>query len=178
MSAWTLLPVLLLAPNSVQISEPAARRILGLAIAFPIVALLLSPVIALEIHRRGLPPKVTQLQQLSEAVEKAWHVAAPTPLMFVGGDTDLADSVAAYAPDRPRVLPGLPQRPSALPGEKGVALVCVASDVGCVDRARATASRNPRSQVSETQLSRRFFGIDDPSERYFIAIVPPRDARP
>ena len=52
MSAWTLLPVLLLSPPAVTISEVDTRRLLAFAVALPLVMLLVSPGIALFVSPR------------------------------------------------------------------------------------------------------------------------------
>ena len=55
----TLLPVVLLSSPQIVLARPAARRIMAIAIAFPLVALLASPLVALVIHRQGVPNRGT-----------------------------------------------------------------------------------------------------------------------
>ena len=50
MSAWTLLPVLLLSPPAITLREIDTRRILAAAVAIPIVMLIASPV---DCHHRA-----------------------------------------------------------------------------------------------------------------------------
>src|SRR5579871_1385366 len=52
--SMTLLPVVLLSSPAVTIPKIAVRRIVAIAVAFPLIALALSPVIALVIHRQGV----------------------------------------------------------------------------------------------------------------------------
>jgi 4-amino-4-deoxy-L-arabinose transferase-like glycosyltransferase len=63
MSAWTLLPVLLLSPKAMTVSSLDLRRLLAFAVALPLVMLIASPVIAVTTQRDGLAP----------AAARAWH---------------------------------------------------------------------------------------------------------
>jgi len=170
MSAWTLFPVLLLGPRQMKLSPLVRRRIVGVAVLIPLVLLLLSPAVALLINSEGLSPKQTQMKQLSSLVEQSWHAASPTPLRLVGGDTDLADGVAAYAMDRPLVaLPRL-----HLPVKRdGIAFVCLLNDAKCTKSLQLAAKADPRSRVIEQELVHYFLGSAGPSERYLVAIIPP-----
>lgn len=177
MSAWTLLPVLLLSPPALQVPRPATRWIVGAAIAFPLAMLLIAPIIALVAHEQGLPPKQAQIRQLKDEVEKAWRRLTPKPLVFVSGDMDLADGVAAYAKDKPLALLGTDLRPPTVLAAAGIALVCLAEDDDCAQRAVRIAGFNPGSVVSRVVLKRRFLGIDGAPQDYQIAMIPPRPAQ-
>jgi hypothetical protein len=52
MSAWTLLPVLLLSPPAMTISDVDTRRLLAFAVALPLVMLIVSPAIAIMVPPR------------------------------------------------------------------------------------------------------------------------------
>jgi len=104
MSAWTLLPVLLLSSPRVRIGIGDMQRVLALALLLPFVAAALSPAIA---HFTANASKPAQSQQalLAAQVEREWHTITPQPLRFVGGETDLAYGVITHAVDRPHALP-------------------------------------------------------------------------
>ena len=108
MSAWTLLPVLLLSAPAIAVREVDTTRILAAAIALPILALIAAPVVAIMAQRAGPAPAGAHGRLLAQEIERQWRMALPYALRFVGGDTDLAYAVAAYARDAPRALPGLP----------------------------------------------------------------------
>jgi hypothetical protein len=171
MSSWTLLPVLLLSSEAVNISRQSIRWIVGSAVAIPLLMLIAAPGIALVIHERGMPPEQAQIRMLAEQVEHAWHDATPRPLRYVGGS--LADGVLTYVRSRPEQLPNIPEWHAKRVTEYGVALVCFAEDSECIATSNGIASRNPASRKIETQLVRSFFGIPGQPQDYVIFIVPP-----
>src|SRR5205823_6354067 len=60
MSAMTLLPVVLFSSPLLSVNRSAAVNILALSIVLPLVMLAASPVIALVIHRQGVPNYASQ----------------------------------------------------------------------------------------------------------------------
>ena len=134
MSALALLPVLLLSPPAVTLREIDTRRVLLAAVALPVAALIAAPVIAILAQRAGPPPASAQARLLAAEVERLWRAASPQPLRFVGGDTQIAEGVAAYAPDAPHVLPGLPPPSEAELAQSGFVLVCFAEEAAAATR--------------------------------------------
>jgi len=171
MSAWTLLPVLLLSPQAVTVGDIDLRRIVAAAVIFPLVMLIAAPVIAIIAQRNGPPPNSAQAALLAREVEQLWHQTIPQPLRFVGGAGDLANGVAAYAVERPRVLTDMPPPPADELKRDGMAIVCFADDTSCRDNAAAQAA--PGRRV-ETEIVRNFLRFPGKPQRYTIFIVPPR----
>jgi hypothetical protein len=170
MSAWTLLPVLLLSSPAITLREIDTRRILAAAAAIPIVMLIASPAIAIIAQRNDPQPAAAQANLLAGEVERVWHETTPLPLRFVGGAGDLADGVITYAADRPRALPDMPQSDAAGLARSGLAIVCFAEDAGCRNKASAQAATGRRV---ETEIVRNFLGFPGNPQRYTIYIVPP-----
>jgi hypothetical protein len=168
MSAWSLLPVVLLSPGGVSLREVDTRRLVAAAVAVPLLALIASPVIAINVQRHGPPPASAHAKVLAAEVERLWRQATPLPLRFVGGDAELADGVATYAVDRPRVLTGMPAPSAAALARSGMAIVCFAEDTGCRSQAPATAQR------VESDILRNFLRVPGKAQRYTIFIVPPQ----
>ena len=171
MSAWTLLAVLLLSPPPVTISDIDVHRILAAAVVIPIAMVIASPVVAILAQRNGPPPNSAQAALLAAEVEQLWHQTIPQPLRFVGGAGDLADGVATYAVERPRVLTDMPPPDAAELKRDGMTIVCFADDTGCRDRAGAQAATGRRI---ETEIVRNFLRFPGKPQRYTIVIVPPR----
>jgi 4-amino-4-deoxy-L-arabinose transferase-like glycosyltransferase len=172
MSAWALLPVLLLSPPGLTIPAAATRRILGFAVALPFVMVLAAPVVALIMHRAGnIMPISAHSRLLSAQVDRAWHELTGQPLRYIDGD--VAYSIAVYAPDRPRALPDLPLVPNETLKRDGMAIVCIYEDKKCIGDAERHRGE-PGSRWSEVTLSRVFFGEPGRPQRYAILIVPPR----
>jgi len=172
MSAWTLLPVLLLSSHSVQVSRLQVRWIASLAVLFPLLMLFIAPAVALVAFKRGLPPQLTQTKMLAKQVEKAWHAATSEPLRYVSGTTDFAYGVATYADDRPQALSGLPERPRGL-RRSGIALICDATDEVCVTRSGQIASLNPASRKFQFVLTNNYLGVSGRPRGYYIFTIPP-----
>ncbi len=170
MSAWTLLPVLLLSPPAVTLRDIDTRRILAACVAVPLIMLIASPAIAIIAQCGDPPPASSQAGLLADAVERLWHAATPQPLRFVGGAGHLADGVISYAADRPRALPDMPQPDAAELAHSGMVIVCFAEDANCHDKASAQAT----ARRVETDIVRNFLGFPGKLQRYTIFIVPPR----
>jgi hypothetical protein len=171
MPAWTLLPVLLLSSPAVTWRAVDTSRVLLAAIVVPLVMLLAAPAIAVMVHRNGPQPAAAQGQLLAAQVERVWSQATQQPLRYVGGDAEIAYSVAAYAYDRPHALPGLPPPDATRLRQSGMVLLCFAEDAGCVNLARA---HNPEGGVMTTEIWRHYWGMPGKPQRYNIVIVPPR----
>jgi hypothetical protein len=174
MSSWTLLPVVLLSSQSVRMPRNAVRWVVASAVALPLILLPAAPGVALATAEWGnLVPARTQIRMLAEKVEAAWHAVTPKALSYVGGNTNLAYGVVAYAHDRPQGLPGLPDQPPAMLIMRGIALVCEASDVACKTKSEQIARRNPASRATDVELMRNYFGISGQPARYRIFVIPP-----
>ena len=171
MSAWTLLPVLLLSPPAMTIAGMDTRRLLAIAVTLPLVMLIASPGIAIIAQRNGPPPNSAQAGLLAAEVERLWHAATPLPLRFVGGAGDLADGVASYAADRPRVLTDMPPPDAAELARSGMTIVCFAEDAACRDKVNAKGATGRRI---ETEIVRNLLEFPGKPQRYTIFIVPPR----
>ena len=169
MSAWTLLPVLLLSPAAVTVKEIGTRRLLACAVLLPLVMLAASPAIAIMAQRNDPPPASAQAGQLASEVERLWRQTTPFPLRFVGGDLALADSIISYAPDRPRALTGMPPPDAAELARSGQVIVCFADDTKCREAGAAFAG----GRRVETEIVRNFLRFPGKPQRYAIFVVPP-----
>ena len=177
MSAWTLLPVVLLASPLIAVARAAAAWVVMIAMALPIVLLAASPFIASRINRGGVAPQAAHGKLVAERIARVWHEATPRPLQFVGGDAVLTYAAAFYLPEKPLTFPELNERISpwidqAKLARAGIALVCVLADRQCVQMIEAHAGTSGRR--FEIEIAREYLGSAGPSERYLIIIVPPR----
>jgi 4-amino-4-deoxy-L-arabinose transferase-like glycosyltransferase len=170
MSAWTLLPVLLLSPPAVIVKENDTRRILAGAVLLPLVMLIASPVIAIIALRNGPSPATAQAGLLAEEVERLWLETTLQPLRFVSGDAGLANGVISYAAGRPRALSEMPPPDAADLAHSGQAVVCFADDAKC----RAAGSALAGGRIVENEIVRNFLRFPGKPQRYTIFIVPPR----
>src|SRR6478609_2151633 len=144
MSAWTLLPVMLLSSPLVMISRRDAAGIVTLAVVFPFVMVALAPAVAFAIHRAGPAALTAHSAMLAGPVERLWRETSDRPLRVFGGFVALADGVPFYLPSHPvaaHVLDGpVSQAMEARIGRDGIVMVCPARDPErpvtgqCVDR--------------------------------------------
>lgn len=175
MSAWSLLPVLLLSSPRVTWRPLDTRRTLLIAAALPLVMLIASPAIAIMTRRDGPPAAGVQSHLLAVEVERLWHEAIPAPLRFVGGDGDTLLGVVAYAKDKPRaLLAGLPEPSAELLRRSGMVLVCFTGDSPCLNETARRTGGAP-SRTIQTAISQKSWGKVLPQRSYTIVIVPPRE---
>jgi 4-amino-4-deoxy-L-arabinose transferase-like glycosyltransferase len=179
MSAATLLPVVLLSSPLVGLRRGALPVLLGIAIAWPVLATLAAPAIAYVIHRNGVAHHASHYRLVAEAVDRAWHATTPRPLGLVGSDTNLGNGVVFYLPDRPSMLDVLDPRRTPWADEariarQGLALVCAVEDADCMHAVDALASRLPGEKRVEAEVARNYLGVAGKPERYSIITVPPQ----
>jgi 4-amino-4-deoxy-L-arabinose transferase-like glycosyltransferase len=174
MSAFTLLPVVLLSSPLIRVKHAALVRVAAFAVLFPLFALALAPLIAWSTHRAGTTAAHASL--LAPRVAEEWRQATDKPLKIVGGSADLAYGVAFYLPSAPSAYPEFsrqlaPWIDPARFARDGIAIVCSASDQGCLAGAR---QQGPAARQIEVEMVREYLGIPGRPERYLIIIIPPR----
>lgn len=179
MGSMTLAPVVLLSSPLLSFPREAVRYAVGLAVAFPMLMVLLSPLVAALIHERGVANRADHYRLLAAEIERAWHAATDRPLRFVAGDPALAFGTVFYLKDRPSAFTELDRRARALidPARverDGVAIVCVADDAECVAMIRSREATSAHTQRREVEIVRTHWGRPGPPRRYLICIVPPR----
>ena len=174
MSAWSLLPVLLLSSPREAWRPLDTKRIVLIAAAVPLIMLLVSPAIAIMTRRDGPPAAAAQSHLLAVEAERLWHEAIPLPLRFVGGDGDIFLGLAAYAKDRPRsLLPGLPEPSADELRRSGMMLLCLVGDTQCLSEATRRVG-GASSWTTQTAISQKSWGKVLPQRSYTIIIVPPK----
>jgi hypothetical protein len=177
--------VVLLSSSLLVISRRALIAIVGLAVALPLVALALSPAIAVAIHLRGVDPVPAHAKLLAAHVEQEWRRNSDRPLHIVGGDFGLANATAFYLPEQPSAYPVL--KPETAPwvtpariAREGAVMVCELPDGAhdCVLLIRQAINRvtaqNPPPRQAEVAIARSYLGIPGTPARYLIIVVPPQ----
>jgi 4-amino-4-deoxy-L-arabinose transferase-like glycosyltransferase len=179
MSAWSLLPVVLLSSPQVEVPKGAGRPFLAIAVAVPLVMTAAAPVIALSIHKAGVAPAQAHAKLLARQVARMWRMTTDKPLRLVGGDADLSYGAAFYLRGKPSAFPGL--NPALAPwvdatrlAREGIAIVCRKDDAPCVAALDARLNGVAAARREEVVLARRFLGFAGVPQTYVIAAIPPR----
>jgi 4-amino-4-deoxy-L-arabinose transferase-like glycosyltransferase len=184
MSAFALLPAMLLSSPLVVIARRDAVRILALAVAFPVVMAVIAPGIALGIHRAGPFPGTVHSSTLVAEIERLWGETTDRPLRGVAGYDELTDGVAFYMRGHPLAVHLLDKNDlhaaDDLIDRYGIVLLCPErarhppSAGWCVAAADSIAARFPRGLRRNVEVSRRALGIEGEPARYLIITIPPR----
>jgi hypothetical protein len=176
----TLLPAVLLSSPRIVIPRVAAIRILAIAVAFPVLAVLIAPIVAVITHFNGVPNYSTQYSLVAEAASKVWRETTDRPLRLVGSYDNVLNGTVFYFPDRPStfniVNPALtPWTDETRIAREGILLYCPVTEDGCVEALnRRAAGAAPQGRRVEVDISRTFLGIPGPSTRYAIVAMPPQ----
>jgi hypothetical protein len=179
MSAWTLLPVMLLSSPRVSIGRTDVVRVVAAAVAFPLVLLALSPAIGFAAHRTAAASEV-HASLLAAPVERLWREITDRPLKVFSSTEILVDGVPFYLRDHPISVHVLERAATRLEDARieqdGVALLCPMSAPGCLAAAEARAAQSPASRRREIEVSRRHLGDEGPPARYLAIAIPPAAA--
>jgi hypothetical protein len=178
-ASMTLLPVVLLSSPGIVIPRVAAIRILAIAVAFPLLAIVAAPVVAVATHFRGTPNYGTQYSLVAEAAGKVWRETTDRPLRLIGSYNNVLYGTVFYFPDRPStfeiVTPeGTPWTDEARIAREGILLYCPVIENLCMDALNRRAAAAPRGRRAEVEISRVFVGIPGPITRYAVVAIPPR----
>jgi hypothetical protein len=179
MGAMTLTGIVLMSSPLVTLSRRAAVYLLAGAVVFPLAMMLASPVIAIVIHRDGVPNYATHYRLLAAEVEKAWHATSPKPLRYFGSYTNILNGVVFYLPDRPSTLDIVDSRSTpwsdpASVARAGIALACPEPEAICMFFLQQRIASELAAKRIEVTLSRTHLGVADAPVRYLIVIVPPK----
>ena len=179
MSAWTLLPVLLLSSPLIYISHRDIAVLLAVAVAFPLIMIVLAPAIGFAVHRAGSAAEAHS-SLLAPPIERLWRETSHQPLKVFASTDVLSFGVPFYLHDHPRSVhvldrPATPEE-EALIQKDGAVLLCPIDAASCLAGAMARAEMSPPGKRSEIKVSRRYFGREGRSARYVAITIPP--ARP
>jgi hypothetical protein len=183
MSAFTLLPVMLLSSPLVMLTRRDAVGILTLAFIFPFVMVAIAPAIAFVIHRAGPAPGSAHASVLAEPIERLWRETTDRPLRVFSGFDDFTDGVTFYMRSHPLAVHVLDGKATHAMHERidrdGIALLCparssVAGEDSCTTVALAWARCSPPGKQREIEVSRRYLGVHGAPARYLLITIPPR----
>ena len=176
--AMTLLPLVLLSSPLVTISRLASIRLLALALVFPILAVAVSPTIALINHRWGVPDYRSDYRLVARAVEGVWSVHTDQPLRIIGGST-LLNGIIFYFAEQPATFNiDFPSQTPWVDDDRirneGIAIVCAETDPFCMRELPGFATHFHAIADEHIVVARHFFGTDGSPARFEIAIIPPQ----
>jgi hypothetical protein len=184
MSAWTLLPVMLLSSPLVTVGQRDAVRILAFAVMLPIVMVAVAPAIAFVTHRAGPPADAAHSSVLAAPIEELWRETTDRPLRLFAAFDDFTDGVSFYAPDHPLALHVLGSKLTPATeeriGREGIALLCPQQAhepegaARCLNAATGLAARFPGGKRKEVEVARRYLGVAGEGARYWLFAIPPR----
>jgi hypothetical protein len=176
--AASLLPVVLLSSEKIVLSRNAIAAIVVCATVLPVTALILSPVIAIVDHLRGVGHYAGQHRLLAKEIEKNWREMTDKPLRLVGSHHSLADTAAFYLSDRPSTVNIItrgrsPWVDDARIKREGIALVCAAEDQICLDKVETFARAAPECKRTNITIARSYLGMKGKPESYTLTMIAP-----
>jgi hypothetical protein len=174
---WFLLPIILLRPQSANLTRVAAIRITALVAGLTLCAVIAAPLIAWQRHIAGGTSEGREFyRQIAAQVSDAWHMATGQPLPMVMGDRNLVAATTFYSPDHPDSVPDFDVAavPWVTPERVRVAgfmAICNADDQNCVDEARRRAANNSNVQFMNFSAVSRYLGRSGKLGRFFFLLV-------
>jgi hypothetical protein len=176
---FNVLPIVLLASPLVTVTRDAAARIAGTAIAIALGALLLSPVIAGVILKRGVENHASYARDVAMNLEAAWRRQTNAPLRIVAGPFPLINTMSFYLSDRPKTYsdfsdylsPWVDQQSIA---QQGIGIACPSDDALCRNDLEKIAGQVPATRRSDITVTPHWLWLTGEPLNFIIAIVPPR----
>jgi Dolichyl-phosphate-mannose-protein mannosyltransferase len=177
-SAMTLFPVVLLSSPLLKVPRAAAVGALTIAVGFPLVMLLGSPLFASVILFRGVPNQQTHYRMIAETLQHDWAERTGKPLRIVGGNIIDANGSSFYLKSRPATfdvsnLAETPWADEARIARKGMAAVCPELDDRCMGDLATLLKHFPAASTRNVTLLRQHWLGREPAQSYLIAVIPP-----
>jgi 4-amino-4-deoxy-L-arabinose transferase-like glycosyltransferase len=178
MSAWTLLPAMLLSSPRITVTRKDTARVLAAAIVFPLVMAAIAPAIGFAIHRAGEVAD-GHSSLLAEPVKQLWsETTTDKPLKVFGSTGEFTYGIPFYLPDHPipvHVLERLPTtQEEALIEKHGVAMVCPIIEPICMNATKMRVAHSPLAKETQVEVRRSYLGSEGNSGRYLIIAIPPK----
>ncbi len=178
-ASMTLLPVVLLSSPHMAMSRTAAIRILGVAIALPVLAILAAPAVALWAHMHGVDNYADQYRLIARAADKLWRETTDRPLRLVGSYNNVLYGTVFYFPERPStfeiVTPNItPWTDDARIARDGIVIYCPAAIDFCMKALDAWAVKSPRARREDVEIARSYLGSAGPPTHHVILAIPPQ----
>jgi len=179
MSAWTLLPVMLLSSPLVAIGCKDATRIVTVAAVFPLLMLAAAPAIGFAVHRGGSAAD-GHPSLLAEPLDRFWREVTNAPLKVFGSTDAFTYGVPFYLRAHPVVVHVLERRATpeeeALIANNGAAFACPITSIICVNVANMRAAATVGANRKEIEVRRSYLGNEGSSQRYLLVTIPPSGA--
>ena len=178
----TLLPIVLLGSPLLTLKTDTSIKIVALAIVFPFLALLVAPLVALNVFLHPNATGSSYYRLLSTEVQRIWRDETDRPIRLVVGDRGAAVGTAFYSGDRPVVNPhdtasDDPMRRFSQFNlgiddvrRQGVVAVCRGNISECAWLRRILPSPG---RIQEVTLARRFLGWSGKPAIFSIIALPP-----
>jgi hypothetical protein len=179
MSAWFLLPIVLLAPKRMIILRRAAISIAAVVAAISLLVLAAAPALAWRRHVETDRDGRAWSRLVSAELTRRWHAATHRPLRFVAGTPDFAAAATFYSADRPSFIPGFDPvlAPWATPeklARAGWAAICRQGEAWCVGELDRHVAAWPGASRAEVEVTRAFLGRWGEPGRFVLGVFPPR----
>lgn len=178
MASLTLLPIVLMSSPMVHISRRSLMRIVGMACAFPVLMIVISPVIAV-MWFSSPRNHIHHYKMLAAEIDHIWDTTSDEPLGLVGGNGYIANGSAFYVAEKPATYDVL--KPEVTPwvnglriAREGMAWVCPIVDKPCVDAVQIEAKRLPPGERVTVTLQRQYLLWRSRPQTYLIITSPPQ----
>jgi 4-amino-4-deoxy-L-arabinose transferase-like glycosyltransferase len=180
MSAWFLLPIVLLAPAGLQMSRGAALRIAALVAAITLGALAAAPVLAWRRHVETDKDGRAWSRLVSAELTRRWHDATGHALRLVAGNPDFAAAATFYSADRPSFIPGFrfdyaPWATDERRARDGFAAICRQGEAECIAQLDQHMAAWPGATRREVEVTRTFLGRAGEPGRFVLGLFPPKN---
>jgi hypothetical protein len=174
-----LLPVMLLGSPLVMLSRAALLRIARASVAVTLGAVVLSPVVAYAILKRGVENDAAYARLVMEATEREWHATTDKPLKLIAGQFVLVSTAAFYGTDKPSTLASYSPYLSPWVDEErirreGMAIMCAAGDAFCLKGMEIMSQGRTVGRRVEVTLTRHWLGLQNVPKRFVILTIPPK----
>jgi 4-amino-4-deoxy-L-arabinose transferase-like glycosyltransferase len=179
MSAWFLLPIVLLAPAEIQIPRSHLAAAAMTVTVVTVGALIAAPAVAWQRHVNGNKEGRAYYRLVSEDLTKEWSRLTPKPLRIVLSTFDLAVAVTFYGPSHPDSAPYFAVQTSPWittdrMKQEGWAMLCPVADADCLAAIDRRRSSEPRSVRSEIEVTRYLLGRPSQPARFTALLIPPQ----
>jgi 4-amino-4-deoxy-L-arabinose transferase-like glycosyltransferase len=180
MSAWFLLPIVLLGPIQIVVREQRAIQLFAGVAGFTIIALIAAPSVAWIQHVTGTRQGREYYRPLSLELTQQWRTATARPLSLIYGQPELIGAIAFYSPDHPDAVPAPGAAPWVAPdraARDGWAFVCMKRWQWCDELFSSRVPNGSNVRQFELEIVPRFIGHAGKSEIFRVAFISPMTAK-